>query len=608
MLSALFGHQRETTQPPEARSMDKPWLAHYDRAVPPVLAYPAVPVTTVLARATDRYPHHIATRFVLRYLKGKVALGGTLTYQQVHALSLRLAAALQHLGVQHGDRVALVLPNSPQFVVSFFATLQIGGIVVSLNPTYTAHELHYHFSDSAARVVITLDRFVPQVTAAAYGTAVEHVLTTGIGDLLAPPARALVAYSERAHRLPRNSPVRYWRDLLRRAPPRPAPVTVGANDAAVLQYTSGTTARPRAATLTHQNVMANVTQNHAWLWDGRPGNEQVLAAIPFFHVYGLSVCMLYTLNIGGELVIVPNPRQIEHVVRTLAYERCTLFPGVPALYRAIADHPLLPTLPPHALRACISGAAPLTTAVQSRFEQRTGARLVEGYGLSETAPVTHCNPVYGTHRPGSIGVPYPDVEVRLIDLTTGEDLPFDGEQSGELLIRGPQVMRGYWQSPDETATTLDSEGWLRTGDICRADPDGYFYLLDRRKDVMNVGGFMVLPREVEEVILRYPGVQDVAVAGVPHPERGDDTVKAYIVPAAGQHLESKAIRAFCRGYLAPYKLPRQIVFRESLPRNLVGKVLRRYLIESERERKRAAVASVPAAPAVPAAPDSPPAT
>lgn len=583
--------------------MDKPWIAHYDRAVPPSLAYPAVPLTTVLARTTDRYPHHIATRLVLRYLKGKVALGGTLTYQQLHALTLRLAAALQQLGVQHGERVALVLPNSPQFVVSFFATLHSGGIVVSLNPTYTAHELHYHFEDSAARVVVTLDRFVPQVTAAAYGTAVEHVITTGIGDLLPAPARALVAYSEREHRLPRNSPVRYWHDLLRRAPPRPAPVPIAASDPAVLQYTSGTTARPRAATLTHQNVMANVTQNNAWLWDGKPGNERVMAAIPFFHVYGLSVCMLYTLNIGGELVIVPNPRQIDHIIRTLAYERCTLFPGVPALYRAIADHPLLPQLPPPALRACISGAAPLPAAVQSRFEQRTGARLVEGYGLSETSPVTHCNPVYGTNRPGSIGIPYPDVEVRLVDLTTGDDLPFDSEQRGELLIRAPQVMHGYWQRPAETAETIDQDGWLRTGDICCADPDGYFYLLDRRKDVMNVNGFTVLPRELEEVIMRYPGVHDVAVAGVPHPERGDDTVKAYIVPAAGYQLEARAIRAFCRDYLAPYKVPRHIAFRESLPRNMVGKVLRRYLIESERnERERAAAAPTTDPP------DSPPTT
>jgi long-chain acyl-CoA synthetase len=312
----------------------------------------------------------------------------------------------------------------------------------------------------------------------------------------------------------------------------------------------------------------------------------MLGAIPFFHVYGLSGCMIYGLHLGSTLVIVPNPRPIENVMRVIQHERCTLFPGVPAMYMGMVNHPNIHRYDLKSIRVCISGSAPLPIEVQRRFGEFTGGRLVEGYGLSEASPVTHCTPIRGEHRSGSMGLPVPDVEARLIDMETGEDVPFDAEQTGELCVRGPQVMKGYWNRPEENQQILDSDGWLRTGDICRADPDGFFYVVDRKKDVMNSSGFNVLPREVEEVLFMHPGVREAVVVGIPHPERGDDTVKAFIVPhpEAEDELTPDDIQAFCKMHLAPYKIPREVEFRGELPRTTVGKVLRRTLVEEEKQK------------------------
>jgi long-chain acyl-CoA synthetase len=383
--------------------------------------------------------------------------------------------------------------------------------------------------------------------------------------------------------VPPEHHVFFFEHLLKNYGPYPPHVEIGADDVALLQYTGGTTGIPRAAMLTHRNIMANTTQIKAWLADGQPGDERMMAAIPFFHAYGLSVCLLLGVALGAELVMVPDPRQIEHVMETIQRERCTLFPGVPAMYIGIINHPYARRYDMRSIRACISGAASLPMDIQQRFDALTGGRLVEGFGLTEASPVTHCTPLYGERRAGSMGVPFPDVEVRLIDLETGVDLPFDGTHTGELLVRGPQVMQqGYWQRPDETQDVLDADGWLHTGDICRADRDGYFYVVDRKKDVIVVSGFKVLPREVEEVLYMHPAVREAVVVGVPHPERGDDTVKAFLVPRTAGHLPSvEDIRAFCRLYLAPYKVPREIMFRSDLPRTVVGKVMRRMLVDEE---------------------------
>jgi long-chain acyl-CoA synthetase len=307
-----------------------------------------------------------------------------------------------------------------------------------------------------------------------------------------------------------------------------------------------------------------------------------MCVLPFFHAYGM-MGGLYGINLASELVMVPSPRPLEHVMDVIQKERCTVFPGVPALYLNINNHPDAQKYDLTSVRACICGAATLPAEVQRRFEELIGGRLVEGYGLSEAAPVTHCNPLYGQRKPG-IGVPVPDVEAKLVDVETGVDLPLTMERPGELCVRGPQVMKGYWNRPEETASTLDDDGWLHTGDICLMDEEGFFRIVDRKKDMIIASGFKVLPRDVEEVLFLHPKVQDAVVVGIPNPERGDDTVKAFIVPQPDTNPTSDEILSFCKLHLAPYKLPRDIEFREELPRTMVGKVLRRVLVEEELQR------------------------
>lgn len=312
-----------------------------------------------------------------------------------------------------------------------------------------------------------------------------------------------------------------------------------------------------------------------------------MAAIPFFHVYGMTVAMIYGVHLGAELTIVPNPRPIDNVMSVIQKERTTIFPGVPAMYIGVVNHPKVGEYDLKSVKACISGSAPLPMEVQERFGKLTGGRLVEGYGLTEAAPVTHCNPVYGTRKNGSIGVPLPGVEARLINLEDGGDVLPGTDVTGELLVRGPQVMKGYWGREEETANTIDAEGWLHTGDICRIDDEGYFFIVDRKKDMIIASGFKILPRDVEEVLFMHPKVQEAVVVGIPNPKRGDDTVKAYIVSREGGEPTIEELREFCKQHLAPYKVPREFEFRTELPKTIVGKVLRRVLLEEEKAKQAA---------------------
>jgi len=320
-----------------------------------------------------------------------------------------------------------------------------------------------------------------------------------------------------------------------------------------------------------------------WLRNIKEGKDCMLGAIPFFHVYGMTVGMSLAMYIGAQLVIVPNPRQIETVMEVIHKERASIFPGVPTMYMGIINHPQVKNYDLKSVDACISGAAPLPMDVQLKFGEITGGRLVEGYGLTEAAPVTHCNPIYGDRRAGSIGLPLPDVEAKIVDYETFADKPVG--QEGELWVRGPQVMKGYWQRDDETAKTVTADGWLRTGDIARMDADGYFYIVDRLKDIIIASGFNIVPREVEEVLFEHPKVQEAVVAGVPDARRGE-TVKAYIVLKPGETATVDEIVAFCKERLAPYKVPRQVEFRSELPKTMVGKFLRRVLVEEERNKLR----------------------
>jgi long-chain acyl-CoA synthetase len=569
----------------------KPWLKFYEKNVPHHLTYPNHPLDAIVSQAARSHPDHCASNFVLKYIAGGyIPIGGRLTYQELDEHINRFATALYQLGVRKGDRVGIMLPNSPQFLISLFGVLRVGAIGVTINPTYTSRELKYQLDDSGAETLVLLNLFWPRLREIQPTTPLKRVVVAHIFDTLPLPANLLVQMSQRRDKawvtVKPEHDIFFFEHLLKKYAPTPPAVAVTPTDLALFQYTGGTTGIPKAAMLTHRNLVANLNQVSAWINDSKRGQEKVMGVLPFFHAYGM-MGALYALNMASELVMVPSPRPLEHVMDVIQKERCTVFPGVPALYLNIINHPAAHTYDLRSVRACISGAATLPREVQRRFEELTGGRLVEGYGLSEAAPVTHCNPFYGLRKPG-IGMPVSDVEAKLVDVETGEDLPIDTEQSGELCVRGPQIMKGYWNRPEETASTIDSEGWMHTGDICTVDRDGFFRIVDRKKDMIIASGYKVLPRDVEEVLFMHPKVQEAVVVGVPNPERGDDTVKAYIVPRTENTPTSEEILAFCKMHLAPYKLPREIEFRSELPKTLVGKVLRRVLVEEEVQRRAAA--------------------
>ena len=569
--------------------MTKPWLAFYEKTVSPSPKFPEPLLDSFLTQAAQNYPNNTATNFVLKYILGKrFTIGGKITYRQLDLLVNRFATALSQLGVQKGDRIGVMLPNSPQFIITFFAAMRLGAIVVHINPTYTSRELRHQLEDSGAETIVLLNTFWPRLCEIQPDTAIRRVIIAHIFDTLPLLSKLFVSQVQRRAKdwvkVNPEHDIFLFQNLLEKYGPFTPKVEAKSSDVALFQYTGGTTGLPKAAMLTHANLAANVAQLNAWLTDGKPGQEKMMAAIPFFHAYGLTAAMLYATFIASEIVIVPNPRPIENVMTIIQKEGCSIFPGVPAMYIGIVNNPNVQSYDLHCVRVCVSGAAPLPMEIQERFGTLTGGRLVEGYGLTEASPVTHCNPIYGLRKSGSIGVPLPGVDAKIIDLETGANLPFATDQQGELLVRGPQVMEGYWNQAEETANTIDSDGWLHTGDICKVDKDGFFFIVDRKKDMIITSGFKVLPRDVEEVLFMHPNVLEAVVVGVPHPSRGDDTVKAYIVPQKGAELNSDEIREFCKIHLAPYKVPREVEFRQELPKTLVGKVLRRVLIEEEKAK------------------------
>lgn len=574
--------------------MDKPWFSFYEKGVPRTISYQSLTLGDLLAQAARTYPENTATNFVLRYmLGGRLTIGGKLSYRKLNEQVDRLATALYQLGVRKGDRIAVMLPNSPHYIITFFAAMRLGAIVVNTNPTYTSRELAHQLEDSGAETIVLLNLFWPRLREIRPETNVKRVIVAHIFDTLSFPSSFLVKSAQKKTpewvEVHPEQDIYFFGHLLEKYGPTPPRVSQDMDDVALFQYTGGTTGLPKAAMLTHRNLMANAQQIDAWLTNGEPGKEKMMAAIPFFHVYGMTVAMLYSVFVGAEIIVVPNPRPIDNVMNIMQKERATLFPGVPAMYIGIVNHPKIAEYDLHSIKACISGSAPLPMEIQERFGQLTGGRLVEGFGMTESSPVALVNPVYGTRKAGSIGIPVPDTEAKIVDLETGEELPLGGDAQGELCVRGPQVMKGYWNRPDETAGTVDAEGWLHTGDICKSDSDGYFYIVDRKKDMIIASGFKVLPRDVEEVLFMHPKVLEAVVAGVPHPQRGDDTVKAYIVPKPGERPTAEEIREFCKLHLAPYKVPREVEFRDELPKTMVGKVLRRVLVDEEKAKQKAAV-------------------
>jgi long-chain acyl-CoA synthetase len=558
-----------------ARLKAKPWLAAYDRSVPPTVGVPPIRVDELLSSAARRFPRRPAIEY----------FAGRLSYRRLDREANRFAHGLLGLGLRRGDRVMLLLPNLPQMVLAFFGTLKAGGVAAFATPLSEPDELLRQVRDSGARALVTLPDLTDVAVRALNETRLEQVIVTRVADYLPQWQAALFRLRRGGRRRP--LPARGFLTLsaLMHGQPSERPATdVEPPDLAVLQYTGGTTDAPKGVMLSHRNLVANALQSRHWLPDVRDGREVTLAVLPYSHIYGLMMAMIVPVAMAAAMVVLPRFATGE-VLQTIRRRRPTLFPGVPTMYTAINDYPSVRRYNVASIRACISGAAPLPVEVQEAFERLTKGRLVEGYGLTEASPATHANPFGGVRKPGSIGVPFPSTEAKIVDLATGRDLP--PGKIGELAVRGPQVMQGYWGDPAATRRTLTRSGWLLTGDIARMDQDGYFQIVARKKEMILAGRYQVYPRDVEEVLYEHPKVREAAVVGVQAPRFPRRRVKAYVVLRQGEQATEDELIGLCRSRLESYAVPWKIEFVPELPKSFVGKVLRRILIErSEQELSR----------------------
>ncbi len=550
------------------------WHQYYPEEIPASLRYPDALLTDFLVKSAREFPEQDAVYF----------MGKRITYRDLLKDVYRFARVLMELGVRKGDRVSIMLPNTPQAVIAYYGALFAGAIVVQTNPMYMERELEHQLKDSGAETIICVDLVFDKVKKVLDKTPLKRVIVTSIKDYLPFPKNLLyplkmikegnhvdVSYGGNIHRLS---------ELMRKASDEPVNAPVESPDElALLQYTGGTTGLAKGAMLTHRNLTANAVQCAAWMYQSEPGKEKTLGVLPFFHVYGMTVVMNYSVYMAATMILLPK-FDAGQVLRTITEEKPTLFPGAPTMYVALINHPDIEKYDLSSIKACLSGSAPLPIEVQERFEELTGGRLVEGYGLTEASPVTHANPVWGRRKTGRIGLPWPDTECRIVNPETGEEVK-QGEV-GELQVRGPQVMKGYWNRAEETEKVL-RDGWLSTGDMAFMDEEGYFAIMDRKKDVIIAGGFNIYPRDVEEVLYEHPAIQEAAVVGVPDPYRGE-TVKAFIVLKEGAQATEEELDAYCRERLAAYKVPRLYEFRSELPKTTVGKILRRVLVEEENKR------------------------
>ena len=556
---------------------DKPWLSRYDPGVPQHIEYPPVPLFWFLEEAARKYPTHACTVFK----------GARISYRKMNHLTDRLAAGLVSLGVKKGDRVGIFMPNSPQFVMAFFAILKAGGVVVATNPLYTPREIEHQLNDSGVQVMFVMSNFYNTLKQVQPNTGLKTLIVSNIKETLPAVLRFLFTLSSEkkdGHRVNLQMGDTWMKTLIGRNPARERhPVSVGPDDVALFQYSGGTTGVSKGAVALHRNLVANALQIRSWLVNGEDGREVLLMAIPLFHVYGMVAGMCVSVQMGATMIMIPNPRDLKDVLSSIDIYQATLFPGVPTLYNAIINNPgvLAGEYKLRSIKACLSGSAPLLRETKERFEELTGGKLFEGFGLSEAPTATHCNPLLGENRTGSIGLPLPDVVARIISVED-EVTEMPQGQSGELVIQGPQVMRGYHNMPTETENVL-RDGWLHTGDIAYMDQDGYFFIVDRKKELIKPGGYQVWPREVEEVIIEHPKVMEVGVAGVPDTYRGE-TVKAWVVLKAGETASEEEIQEWCRQRLAKYKVPTFVEFRSELPKTqMVGKLLRRELVRQHIE-------------------------
>jgi len=553
---------------------ERPWLAAYPPGVPAdvdLACYTSL--VDLLETAFSRHAGQAAYSY----------MGREITFAEVDAQSRAFAAWLQSLGLQKGERVALMMPNIPQYPIAVAGVLRAGLVVVNVNPLYTPRELEHQLTDSGAKVIVIVENFAHTLAQCIARTPVRHTLLCALGDALGPIRGGIVNFVVRKvkkmvppYLLPAAQ--RFPAALHQGAALPLNTVPVNGDDIAVLQYTGGTTGVSKGAVLLHRNIVANVLQSEAWnqpAVDKVPAGEQRVAvcALPLYHIYGFTILMMLFMHTGGKNILIPNPRNIAGTLKELARQRFHVFPAINTLYNGLLNHPDFGTVDWSHLTVCIAGGMAMQSPVAQRWLEKTGCPVCEGYGLSETSPSVCCNPVTATEFTGTIGVPLPNTRVKIID-EEGNAVTQTG-QAGELAVKGPQVMAGYWQRPDESADSFTADGYFRTGDMGVMDVRGYFKIVDRKKDMILVSGFNVYPNEIEDVVAGCPGVLECAAIGVPD-EKSGEAVKLFVV-RKDENLSEQALRDFCQENLTGYKRPRHIEFRADLPKTTVGKILRREL-------------------------------
>jgi long-chain acyl-CoA synthetase len=549
----------------------KPWVKNYDEGIPAHIDYPEINLYEFLDNATKDF----GGRTAIWFMKSKI------NYKKLKDIADRLATALVNLGVKKGDAVAIMIPNFPQFIMSYYGILKAGGVVTCCSVLHTEHELAYQLNDSGAEIIIAWDNQVDKINKIRDRTRLRHVIITNVLD-----------YSPMAPRNPAEiSGTKQFLNLVDNTKPNlPKFETNAKEDVASLQYTGGTTGVPKGAMLTHYNLVSNSLATLSWIGqESNRGKETILTNLPLFHIYGQTVCMNIHIYNASTIALNPDPRDQKSLFEIIKATQPSMFPGVPTIFMRLLERDDLEDYAKdlRSIRICNTGAAPMPPEVLKEFEERTGGKVIEGYGMTETSPVTHSNPIAGERKIGSVGMPIPDTEVKLVDIEDYTKIVPLGE-AGEIMIKGPQVMKGYWNKPEETVNQLKGE-WVLTGDIGKMDEDGYFYIVDRKKDMINVSGFKVYPRELEDVLFEHEAIENVAIIGIPDPDlRGSEKVKAYVVLKDGyqesEEMKSE-IKEFCRQNVAAYKVPKFVEFRKELPETLVGKVQRKELKDIEAKRR-----------------------
>ncbi len=557
------------------------WHSFYDKGVPASLEFEELSLPQILERSAREYGDTTALIFMNYHLN----------YRQLKQEVDRFATALAALGVGRDTRVAIQLPNLPQTVIAYYATLTLGAQAVMTNPLYVEREIEHQWNDAGCTVAVVADfLFKSRIEGIRHKLPVKHYIIASIPEYLRFPLNVLSPFKLKRADPPLIANVKpgegihFMRKLIEATPPAPLTANIGMDEIAVIQYTGGTTGVSKGAMLTHRNLSSNAQQISAWFTTLEFGKEVWLASLPFFHVFGMTVSMNFPIRVGAAMVLMPDPRDIPQLVNNIAKHRVTVFPAVPAQFNAINNYAGIEKLDLTSVKACISGSAPLPIDVLEKFEKITGSKIVEGFGLTEASPVTHCTPLVGKRQVGSIGVPLPKTDAKVVDVEDGMTEMSPGEE-GELIIRGPQVMKGYWRRPDETTDTI-RDGWLYSGDIAVVDEEGFFSIVGRKKEMIVASGYKIYPDEVDGVLMAHPAVLDAATIGVPDQRRGE-TVKSFVVLGNGYTATAEELIEYCRKHLAAYKVPRQIEFRDELPKSTVLKTLRLELRDQELSKAQA---------------------